>query len=85
MTPVSAFATRLRTTDDTPVRKGLLGKDSATADQLPNLIEQRRKKLLAKSLSVNIASSELEETLGEVGITKSLSVQSRTGTCIADN
>ena len=38
-------------------------------------------------LSVNIASSELQETfkLDEVSITKSLSVQSRTGTCIPDN
>lgn len=69
-TPVSAFATRSRTIDDTPVRKGLLGRD--TGEQLPDLLEQRRKRLLAKSLSVNISPQELEETLGEGGIAKSL-------------
>lgn len=72
-TPVSAFATRSRIADDTPVRKGLLGRDTAVVDQLPDLIEQRRKRLLAKSLSLNIVPQELEDTLGEGGISKSAS------------
>lgn len=50
-----------------PGRKGLVGsmKKSYQDGQLPLLIEQRRKKLLAKSLSVSISSQELEEQLGE--------------------
>jgi hypothetical protein len=40
-------------------------KKSYQDGQLPLLIEQRRKKLLAKSLSVSISSQELEEQLGE--------------------
>ncbi|TFK71686.1 hypothetical protein BDN72DRAFT_855998 [Pluteus cervinus] len=37
-------------------------------DALPELIEQRRKRLLAKSLSVSITPHELDEQLGGMGI-----------------
>ncbi|KXN88037.1 Protein sat1 [Leucoagaricus sp. SymC.cos] len=53
--------------DALPRRKGLVGtmKKGYQDGQLPQLIEQRRKKMLAKSLSVSISSQELEEQLGE--------------------
>ena len=51
--------------DDLPTRKGLVGRARApqSSENLPDLIEERRKKLLAKSLSVSIAPLELEEQL----------------------
>ncbi|KAG6894016.1 hypothetical protein C0992_007835, partial [Termitomyces sp. T32_za158] len=48
--------------DDASVRRGLVGK---AQDELPRLLEQRRRRLLAKSLSVSIAPHELEEQVGE--------------------
>ncbi|RDB27414.1 hypothetical protein Hypma_004304 [Hypsizygus marmoreus] len=62
---------------DVPTRKGLIGKTPRPpngAEELPELIEQRRKRLLAKSLSVTIAPHELEEQLGEAGTIKSPSL-----------
>lgn len=53
---------------DVPARKGLIGKSLAKdADDLPEMIERRRKRLLAKSMSVSIAPHELEEKLGDMG------------------
>lgn len=48
--------------EDASVRRGLVGK---TQDELPRLLEQRRRRLLAKSLSVSIGPHELEEEIGE--------------------
>ncbi|KAF7299441.1 hypothetical protein MIND_00893900 [Mycena indigotica] len=53
--------------DAHPTRKGLIGRTSQSSplqtsppDSLPALVEQRRKKMLAKSLSVNIAPLDLD-------------------------
>ncbi|KAF9449322.1 Rgp1-domain-containing protein [Macrolepiota fuliginosa MF-IS2] len=53
--------------DALPGRKGLVGtaKMGYHDGQLPELLEQRRKKLLAKSLSISISSQELDEQFGE--------------------
>lgn len=56
---------RANSVQDTRVRKGLIGKKPASQGHLPELIEQRRKKQLAKSLSVSISPLELEEQVGE--------------------
>jgi RAB6A-GEF complex partner protein 2 len=57
-----------------PVRRGLVGKERAKdEEELPNLLEQRRKRLLGKSLSVSIAPHELNEQLGEGSSVKSAS------------
>ncbi|KAF8060802.1 Rgp1-domain-containing protein [Lyophyllum atratum] len=61
--------------EDAPARKGFLGKVPRSPkgrEELPDLIEQRRKRLLAKSLSVTITPHELEE-LGEANVPKSAS------------
>lgn len=54
---------------DIPRRKGLIGKNklpSQTGGQLPDLIEQRRRRQLApKALSVSVSSHELENEIGE--------------------
>ncbi|KAG5644125.1 hypothetical protein DXG03_009072 [Asterophora parasitica] len=67
-------ASPLKDGDDGPARKGLVGKAQRPpkgADALPELLEQRRKRQLAKSLSVSIAPQELEEQLGEANVPKS--------------
>lgn len=70
--------------DDLPRRKGLIGKSKPppashqptpslpqNSENLPDLIEQRRKRQLApKSLSVSISPYELEDTLAD-GVTAS--------------
>ncbi|KAG6817284.1 hypothetical protein H0H87_010626 [Tephrocybe sp. NHM501043] len=55
--------------EDVLVRRGLVGKVPLPvmgngSEELPELLEQRRKKLLAKSLSVSITPHELEGHLG---------------------
>jgi hypothetical protein len=67
--------TQPRGREDVSTRKGLVGRSppSKGADELPELIEQRRKRLLAKSLSVSISPHELEQ-IGEGVITKSASL-----------
>ena len=58
-------------TDDLQSRKGLIGKSlPRETDDLSELIERRRKRLLAKSMSVSIAPHELEEQLGEAGFSQ---------------
>lgn len=67
-TAIPNFLTQPRNGEDPHVRKGLIGRPEGTpkvTDELPNLIEQRRKRLLNKSLSVSIAPHELEAQLGE--------------------
>ena len=76
-----------RSTQDVPYRRGLIGKclpavsskgaGAKGPENLPELIEQRRKRLLARSMSVSIAPVELEEQLGEAGIIPSPSTESR--------
>ncbi|KAF8642873.1 hypothetical protein AX16_009379 [Volvariella volvacea WC 439] len=77
-----AVVTRTRSGDEgNAVRKGLIGRakkkekivqsEGGAADGLPALIEQRRKRLLAKSLSVSIAPHELEQHIGEGTLTRS--------------
>lgn len=53
--------------DALPGRKGLIGttKKAYQDGQLPELLERRRKKLLAKSLSISVSSDEMEEQIGE--------------------
>jgi len=53
--------------DALPTRRGLVGTTRRPYQdgQFPELLEQRRKKLLGKSLSISISSQELEEQLGE--------------------
>ncbi|KAF8879966.1 Rgp1-domain-containing protein [Infundibulicybe gibba] len=78
-TPRSALPpvtpSRSKSKDDNPTRMGLIGRRLGPkgADELPELIEQRRKRLLAKSLSVTIASQELDDQLGEGVLAKSAS------------
>ena len=54
---------------DLPRRKGLVGKKKPPLQgvgQLPDLIEQRRKRQLApKALSVSVSPHELENEIGE--------------------
>ncbi|KAG6876531.1 hypothetical protein C0993_002420 [Termitomyces sp. T159_Od127] len=57
--------------DDASVRRGLVGK---VQDELPKLLEQRRRRLLAKSLSVSIAPHELEEAVGEAMVAPRVAV-----------
>jgi hypothetical protein len=67
-TPTSAFYSRSQSRDKAGTRKGLVGSDmveSKSMDGLPGLLEQRRKKMLAKSLSVSIAPRDLEAALSE--------------------
>jgi len=52
-------------------------KGTKGSENLPELIEQRRKRLLAKSMSVSITPVELEEQLGEAGILPSTSTEPR--------
>ncbi|KAJ7596555.1 Rgp1-domain-containing protein [Mycena floridula] len=63
-TSSSTFINRHRNGEDIHSRKRLVGQDIVGPDQLPELIEQRRKRLLAKSLSVSVGPQELEESLG---------------------
>lgn len=65
--------------EDVVARKGLVGRTPPTkvADELPELIEQRRKRLLSKSLSVSISPAEVEQ-IGEGVITKSASFVQQT-------
>ncbi|KAG6864955.1 hypothetical protein C0991_006142 [Blastosporella zonata] len=76
-TPIpSVYSTKADGEPDASVRWGLVGKvplptKGTGTDDLPELLEQRRKKLLAKSLSVSITPHELEEQLGEAIIPKS--------------
>ncbi|KNZ75718.1 Retrograde Golgi transport protein RGP1 like protein [Termitomyces sp. J132] len=69
--PTSArFATA--SPEDASVRRGLVGKvpvpQAKGSEELPELLEQRRRRLLAKSLSVSIAPWELEEQIGEANV-----------------
>ncbi|KAF9463167.1 Rgp1-domain-containing protein [Collybia nuda] len=79
-TPVPAHVTQPSSGDDIPTRKGLVGKPhiSKGGEELPELIEQRRKRMLAKSLSVTITPHELEEQLGEGVVPKSASYAQHT-------
>ncbi|GLB36773.1 putative rgp1-domain-containing protein [Lyophyllum shimeji] len=70
-TAVPSVHVQTKAREDALARKGLIGKGPAPlkgAEELPELIEQRRKRLLAKSLSVTIAPHELEEQLGEARV-----------------
>lgn len=63
-TPTSAFYSRSQSRDKASTRKGLVGNDVVgSSEGLPGLLEQRRKKMLAKSLSVSIAPRDLEAAL----------------------
>jgi len=74
-TPRSAIAQSLlktQTLADAPRRKGLIGKKKPpplplqSVGQLPDLIEQRRRRQLApKALSVSLSPHELEDAVGE--------------------
>lgn len=74
-TPRSALTqspNRTKPLDELPRRKGFIGKTKPnpllpqSTENLPDLIEQRRKRQLApKALSVSISPSELEGTLAE--------------------
>jgi RAB6A-GEF complex partner protein 2 len=75
-TPRSAIAQPLSKTQaltDVPRRKGLVGKKKPppslplqSASELPELIEQRRKRQSApKALSVSLSPNELENEIGE--------------------
>ncbi|KAJ7124745.1 Rgp1-domain-containing protein [Mycena crocata] len=64
------------TRDDKPGRKGLIGRTTtspivppSTTGSLPALVELRRKKMLAKSLSVSIAPPDLDLTTRSGGQT----------------
>lgn len=76
-TPLPPLAQRSKSGDDTPTRKGLIGRPQPRglkgAEELPELIEQRRKRLLAKSLSVSISPHELEEQVAEGTLVRSAS------------
>ncbi|KAJ7461304.1 Rgp1-domain-containing protein [Mycena galericulata] len=61
--------------DSVPGRKGLIGRTSAsptlppaTSGSLPALVEQRRKKMLAKSLSVSIVPPDLDSPTRNGGV-----------------
>jgi hypothetical protein len=55
-------------------RKGLIGKKEVTgSDVLPDLMDQRRKRLLGRSLSVTIAPQDLDSQLSLVDDTDSTS------------
>jgi RAB6A-GEF complex partner protein 2 len=71
-TPTSALpvVSNTRFSEPRPARKGFIGKQHEPPQPngsaaLPDLIEQRRRKLLAKSQSVSISPTDLEEALGE--------------------
>ncbi|KZT24659.1 Rgp1-domain-containing protein [Neolentinus lepideus HHB14362 ss-1] len=52
--------------DKRPRRRGLVGKSSANGgDSLPGFLDQSRKRLLAKSLSVSLSPNELQERFGQ--------------------
>ena len=61
------------TAQDVPHRRGLI----EGSENLPDMIEQRRKRLLANSMSVSIAPVELKERLGEAGIVPSSNAEPR--------
>lgn len=69
---------RTNSVDDTLSKKGLIGKTRTSLGDIPELIEQRRKRLLAKSLSVSISPLELEDQLGEGTLATSPSFTRRT-------
>jgi hypothetical protein len=69
-TPIPTLPTFSRNAGENSMRKGLIGREHQTpvpvngsSGDLPQLMEQRRKKLMAKSLSVSISPRELEEKL----------------------
>ena len=77
-TSVTPVLSQSRGREDVSKRKGLVGRSSPPkGDELPELIEQRRKRLLAKSLSVSISPQELEQ-IGEGVATKSTSFVQQT-------
>jgi len=78
-TSVTPIQTQLKSGEDVSTRKGLVGRSPLPkrADELPELIEQRRKRLLAKSLSVTISPHELEQ-IGEGVVAKSASFVQQT-------
>lgn len=78
-TSVTPASTQPKSREDVSTKKGLVGKSfsSKGEDELPELIEQRRKKLLAKSLSVSIPPHELEQ-IGEGVVPKSASFVQKT-------
>ncbi len=82
-TPAIPVPTRQRSLDPLPIRRGLVGPGSGPkgADVLPELIEQRRKRLLAKSLSVTISPEELPDQVLEIPKSASYAQQSRTSFC----
>lgn len=51
---------RSRSGDGTLFRKGIIGKGPKGAEELPELLEQRRTRQLARSLSVTIAPFDVE-------------------------
>src|ERR1700733_15271917 len=65
-TSVNPVPTQPKSREDVVTKKGLVGRTPSTkaADELPELIEQRRKRLLSKSLSVSISPAEVEQ-IGE--------------------
>ena len=78
-TSVTPVLSQPRGREDVSTRKGLVGRSPPPkgADELPELIEQRRKRLLAKSLSVSISPHEPEQ-IGEGVVTKSASFMQQT-------
>ena len=78
-TAVPVLPTRTRSEDDGAGRKGLVGAGRGLngSGELSGLIEQRRKKQLAKSLSVSIAPHDLKDELGEGTLVKSASLSQR--------
>ncbi|KII86306.1 hypothetical protein PLICRDRAFT_56036 [Plicaturopsis crispa FD-325 SS-3] len=61
-TAVPTFKNPRSDADDRPVRKGLVGT-GRRADEVPQMLEQSRKRLLARSLSLDIAPHEVESQL----------------------
>ncbi|KAG5636929.1 hypothetical protein H0H81_006362 [Sphagnurus paluster] len=73
-TAVASVDAQTKAGEEAPARKGLVGRSVRApkgADNLPEMLEQRRKRQLAKSLSVSITPHELGEQLGEANIPKS--------------
>ncbi|KAF9052330.1 Rgp1-domain-containing protein [Hymenopellis radicata] len=77
-TPAIPVPTRQRSIDPLPIRRGLVGQGLGPkgADVLPELIEQRRKRLLAKSLSVSTSPQELPDQVPEIPKSASYAQQS---------
>ncbi|KIY67296.1 Rgp1-domain-containing protein [Cylindrobasidium torrendii FP15055 ss-10] len=74
--PTTPKPTRRNSVTPLPVRKGLVGQNqTSNGDSLPELLAQRRKKLLAKSLSVSIAPTEIEDELADLPKSASHAIQ----------